>query len=425
MRKEVLKVCLPTMFSLMLNSLYSVIDGLFIGNQVGDVGLAAINIAWPISALVTALGVGIGIGGSILITQRRGLGEDETQIFQTTSTLLVLTALITTFFLFPTYEIILEFLGAKGETLQEAKNYSKVVLLGAIFQMFGAGIIPVLRNYNCSFLAMITMGVGTILNILINYFLICVYHLGIQGAAIGTAFSQCVVSILSLLILTKRLQLPLKPSLNMKNVKQILTVGLTGFGISLAPSISLMVTNAQCLFYGGDSAVAAYCVIAYIAFPAQAILTGIGDGTQPLISFYDGSGQVEKRDETSKFAQKLGLLISFILSFLVMSFSSDFATWFGLSDQGSIYFQEGLPFYALAFFLVFFVRFHICYLAACLKTRESIAFTLLESVILSPFLLFLLPFLLGMVGIWLSFPLSAILLLGLFFLTKKVNQVKS
>lgn len=426
MLQKVLKDCLPTMFSLMMTSLYTVIDGLFIGNQVGDVGLAAINIAWPINAIITALGVGIGIGGSVFLSHKRGLGDEEAgkAIFQTAFSLLVVTPLVLMALLLPCYPWLLTLLGAQGETYLQAEDYASVILLGSLFQMFAAGIVPILRNYNRSFLAMMCMMMGTVVNIIANYFFIYVFDWGLRGAAMGTVLAQFVVSFLAVGVLVLHLKLPLKFHLDGFILKRILTIGATGFGVSLAPSISLMVTNWQCLAYGGDSTVACYCVIAYIVFPGQAILTGIGDGTQPLMSFYAGAQQTQSLKEVTSIAKKVGVVCSLSLTALVTFLSPSIPVWFGLSPTATALFAQGLPIYLVSYLLVFFVKFHLCYLTACLRCTQAIAFTFLESLVITPLLLFLLPEFFQITGIWLSYPVSAVTLLLLFFLTHWVTLRK-
>ena len=130
---------------------------------------------------------------------------------------------------------------------------------------------------------------GFITNIVVNYLLMFQLEMGIRGAAIGTVMAQILVLVSSLLILRKTVQI--HAYLNKRIVFETVRTGITAFGISLAPTITLIFTNFQCLRYGGDAAVACYAVISYIVFPVQYLLTGIGDGVQPLLSYYNGAGR--------------------------------------------------------------------------------------------------------------------------------------
>ena len=420
MIKKVLKYCLPTMFSFMLVSLYSVIDGIFIGNNVGDHGLAAINIAWPMVAFITALGVGIGMGGSVLISYERKNNKtnNDTHILNVCITSLIIVAIIissTLIFLYPT---ILKLLGASGNTYVHASNYSVIVISGAIFQIVGAGIIPILRNYNLSIQAMFCMMFGTITNVIINYILICIYNFGISGAAIGTIIAQLSVTIIATQILKIKVNYKYHYKWDLNILKKILKIAITGFGISLAPSIVLIFTNLQCLNYGNDAVVACYCVIAYIAFPAQSLLTGVGDGVQPLISYYAGANDTQNLNKVIKIGRTINISLSIFLTILIISVLNYIPVWFGLSQQGSNHFHQGMIIYTLSFIFFGLFRFNLCYLNASLNVKKAIVLIMSESIIVTPLLLYILPKFFEVNGIWISSPLSVIIMLIIYYIWK-------
>lgn len=422
MLKKLLKDCLPTIFSLMMVSLYGVIDGLFIGNMVGDVGLAGINIAWPIPAFIIATGIGIGIGGSVLIGYKRGQGleEESYEIFQITFTVLLLAAVVLTGILWVTYPQLLHLFGATGEVYQQATYYIQIAIIGATAQIFSAGIVPILRNYSYPLEAMYCMVTGTISNIIINYILICVLELGMRGAAIGTVLSQALVAIMSLVILCRRIGKYPKLILRKDVVKNIFRVGITGFGISIAPSITLLFTNLQCLKYGGDGAVACYAVIAYIVFPVQSLITGIGEGTQPLISFYNGAKQEELLKQATRIAYGMVAVLSLFLTLVIRITAPYLGMVFGLSEEGRVYFDIGILYYVYAFILAGFVKFISCYLNATMETKRATLLTYMESLLVAPILLLVLPMVMGIEGVWLSYPLTAISILALNQCLKKL-----
>ncbi len=422
MVKRVLSECIPTVFSLMLLSMYAVIDGLFIGNYAGDVGLAAINLAWPITALITATGVGIGIGASVMISHERGSQNKEkiAEIFQVAFTMLcIATALLMTLLL-PLVEPFLVFVGAKDAVLTEACAYGTTIASGLFFQLMGSGMIPILRNFQMSTPAMFCMGFGTILNIIVNYILICVVKIGILGAAYGTIIAQAVVSIIALFLLRSRV----KPKLcfAFSCMKQIIQRGFTAFGMSLAPSLSLVFTNWQCVLYGGDAAVACYSVITYIAFPIQGMISGIGDGCQPLMSYYTGANDQKKLSTVVKIARRLACGFALTLSLIVWILAPSIAGWFGLSAEGTLLFDIGMKIYAVSFIIVSMARLHICYLNATLHSKKATLLTYSESLIVSPILLATLPLLWEINGIWLSYLVTGIVLCFAIPLTMPKNK---
>ena len=416
MFRRILKQALPTMIAFTMSGMYSVVDGLFVGKAAGDIGLAAINIAWPIPAVITALGVGIGTGGSVLYSNMMGKGDREgcRRMFNTTATLLVLAGILLSLFLFLVRDPLLQILGAEGEVLEEAQKYTGIIIAGGVLQVCGTGITPILRNMNLSFAAMISMVTGFAVNIGVNYYLMFPMGMGIRGAAWGTVTAQLVVLVISVEVLLKAYKEKARPALEGKLAAGICRSGVTAFGVSLAPTVALIFTNWQCLRYGGNAAVACYAVISYIVFPVQYLLTGIGDGVQPLLSYYNGAGKPAELAQVRKTARAGAGVLGVITMAAVFICTPHLARWFGLSDEAVVFFETGMRISALAFLVTGFVKFNLSYLNAVLKTKLAVILTFAESLIVSPAYLFLLPVAVGMSGIWISLPATAVTMLVIY-----------
>ena len=416
MFRRILKQALPTMIAFTMSGMYSVVDGLFVGKAAGDIGLAAINIAWPIPAVITALGVGIGTGGSVLYSNMMGKGDREgcRRMFNTTATLLVLAGILLSLFLLLVRDPLLQILGAEGEVLEEAQKYTGIIIAGGVLQVCGTGITPILRNMNLSFAAMISMVTGFAVNIGVNYYLMFPMGMGIRGAAWGTVTAQLVVLVISVAVLLKAYKEKARPALEGKLAAGICRSGVTAFGVSLAPTVALIFTNWQCLRYGGNAAVACYAVISYIVFPVQYLLTGIGDGVQPLLSYYNGAGKPAELAQVRKTARAGAGVLGVITMAAVFICTPHLARWFGLSDEAAVFFETGMRISALAFLVTGFVKFNLSYLNAVLKTKLAVILTFAESLIVSPAYLFLLPVAVGMSGIWISLPATAVTMLVIY-----------
>ena len=421
MFRRILKQALPTMIAFTMSGMYSVVDGLFVGKAAGDIGLAAINIAWPIPAVITALGVGIGTGGSVLYSNMMGKGDREgcRRMFNTTATLLVLAGILLSLFLFLVRDPLLQILGAEGEVLEEAQKYTGIIIAGGVLQVCGTGITPILRNMNLSFAAMISMVTGFAVNIGVNYYLMFPMGMGIRGAAWGTVTAQLVVLVISVAVLLKAYKEKARPALEGKLAAGICRSGVTAFGVSLAPTVALIFTNWQCLRYGGNAAVACYAVISYIVFPVQYLLTGIGDGVQPLLSYYNGAGKPAELAQVRKTARAGAGVLGVITMAAVFICTPHLARWFGLSDEAVVFFETGMRISALAFLVTGFVKFNLSYLNAVLKTKLAVILTFAESLIVSPAYLFLLPVAVGMSGIWISLPATAVTMLVIYVIINR------
>lgn len=420
--KRIAQDCIPTVFSLLMSGLYGVMDGLFVGRAVGDAGLAAINIAWPIAAVITAVGIGIGSGGSVLYSNSNGKGEQERGevVYHQTITLLFAAAMVLLIVLGFTYPAILSALGAKGDVYQKAVEYIQIIIFGAVFQVMGTGFIPMLRNRNLAFQAMVSMAAGMGVNGVLNYLLLFVVKIGIRGAAVGTIAAQFVVLVISSYLIYGRQKVHLKVVWQHKMIGEILKIGISAFGLSLAPSIVLLFTNLQCLKYRGDAAVACYAVISYIVFPVQSMLMGIGDGTQPLMSFYSGA----KKMEELRFVKKIASIavvgmgaVFFVIVILVSKYIPDV---FGMQMDSQAYFGTGMAVSAVSFLFTGLAKFHISYLNATLQVKKAMQLIYGETIVVAPFLIFLLPYVFKINGIWLSLPGTQLIMLLIFnvFFTK-------
>lgn len=420
--RRIAQDCIPTVFSLLMSGLYGVMDGLFVGRAVGDTGLAAINIAWPIAAVITAVGIGIGSGGSVLYSNSNGKGEQERGevVYHQTITLLFAAAMVLLIVLGFTYPAILSAMGAKGDVYQKAVEYIQIIIFGAVFQVMGTGFIPMLRNRNLAFQAMVSMAAGMGVNGVLNYLLLFVVKIGIRGAAVGTIAAQFVVLVISSYLIYGRQKVHLKVVWQHKMIGEILKIGISAFGLSLAPSIVLLFTNLQCLKYGGDAAVACYAVISYIVFPVQSMLMGIGDGTQPLMSFYSGA----KKMEELRFVKKIASIavvgmgaVFFVIVILVSKYIPDV---FGMQMDSQAYFGTGMAVSAVSFLFTGLAKFHISYLNATLQVKKAMQLIYGETIVVAPFLIFLLPYVFKINGIWLSLPGTQLIMLLIFnvFFTK-------
>ena len=182
----------PSMLSFLLTGIYSIVDGIFVGRAMGDPGLAAINIAWPLVALIISLGTGIGMGASVVVSINSGAGNTKKALLAEGNAFFLLFAgsVLLTLILLLFGRPLLVLLGAKGEILSIALTYLRYILIGGIIQVFATGMVPLMRNLGASLYAMCSMAVGCITNILLDYYLIIVLRLGIKGAALAPVFGQ-------------------------------------------------------------------------------------------------------------------------------------------------------------------------------------------------------------------------------------------
>ena len=158
-RRVFLKYVIPAVLSFALSGVYSIVDGFFVGNSIGDMGLSAINVAYPIVAVIQAAGTGIGMGGAVMYSIRRARGEKKLaeNNIKSSMMLLLLAAVLCTVLLYLVREPVLRLLGAQGRIFDLGEEYLRYIILGSLFQIFGTGTVPLIRNNGGSVCAMLTM----------------------------------------------------------------------------------------------------------------------------------------------------------------------------------------------------------------------------------------------------------------------------
>ena len=170
-KREFFRYVIPSMLAFALSGVYAIADGFFVGNALGDNALAAINIAYPLTALQQSIGTGIGMGGAILYSISEGAGDHEKKYryFGIAGILMLLfAAFITVIFLWSAPYILILF-GAEGEVLSMSKEYIRFIAYGSLFQVLGTGLVPFIRNMGGSVTSMLAMVAGFATNIALDW----------------------------------------------------------------------------------------------------------------------------------------------------------------------------------------------------------------------------------------------------------------
>lgn len=425
MRKKYMKYIFPSMLSFLLTGIYSIVDGIFVGRAMGDVGLAAINIAWPLVALIISLGTGIGMGAAVVFSISGGAGNTKKALRAEGNAffLLFTGSLLLTLLLLGLGKPLLLLLGAKGELLPPALTYLRYILIGSMIQVFATGMVPLMRNHGASFYSMCAMAVGCIANILLDYYLVLALRMGIKGAALATVFGQALTLLMcGAFFLRKKHRISLsqlKPDLGV--IRAILRVAASPFGLTYLPSVTIIFMNLQALKYGGEEAVSAYAVLAYIISFMELLVQGIGDGSQPLLSLSEGSHDQKALKTYAKWTFSLG--ISFGIAGAGVFFLSRnlLPVLYGTSETAARYIIHATPAFSLIMALYGLTKPAVSYLYATHKVVRSTILVYGE-ILLTLALVFILPLFLGLDGVWYTIPAvqSILGICCLFFLQERL-----
>ncbi len=428
--KTFFKYVIPSVLSFALSGVYTIVDGYFVGNSIGDLGLSAVNIAYPIVAVIQALGTGIGMGGAIYYSIYKAEKKDtEAREFTAGALwLLLFSSIIMTFAIFFLRNPLLRLLGARNELLALGKEYIAVIAIGSALQVIGTGLVPFIRNHGGSFYAMVSMIAGFVTNIILDYVFVWVFDQGVSGAAWATVIGQGVTMLIALIYLLAEKQFTLRIPLSKLGTvsASVLKIGIAPFGLAMSPNISLIIINRFSVSYGGEPAIATYACIAYVICIIYLILQGVGDGSQPLISQCYG----EKNWADLKFVRKLAYGFAFALSVvgcIIMYVTREsLGVLFGASDGVNTEIAKIMPIFLVSVPFVAILRITTASFYATEKSIYSYILTFIEPLFMLVLMFFLPPLFGGQIMIWWSTVWARILsaLLALI-LKRRVDRQES
>lgn len=425
--RQFMHYVIPSMIAMLFSGFYSIVDGLFVGNSIGNVGLAAINLVYPIQVVLNATATGVGIGGSVLVSIYRGEGKErdmEHSAMQTIILLLIFGAILPVFFL-GTKGIILNFLGAEGAIYKGADDYITTILIGGMLPVLGNGLNPIVRNQGKPIIATQNMVAGLVTNIVLDYVFIYKMNLGMFGAALATITAQGVVATMNVIYVIKLNHKNFKLDYilpNIAKIKKIMKIAISPFGQTIVPSIIIILTNWKCIEYGGDGAVAIYSVISYVLACAQLLIQGIGDGVQPLFSYYFGANKERELHYVYNKAFFLCSVFSVFLMVLTMVFSVQLAKYFNISPE--LMNETALALKTTAFAYAFFgvTRVTSAYFYATNHTKFSNLLIYIEPIVIAPAMLWIFTELFGLSGVWMAYPAIQVILSSISLVLKSPNM---
>ena len=413
--KLLIKQAIPASIGILVMSLNMIVDTIFVVQWIGSMAIAAITVVLPIVFLISSIGMGIGIGGSSIISRAFG-AKDIKKAYLTFGNQISLTLVLSIFFvsvgiLF--YKPLLLLFGANGAILDPATSYFNVVLYGVPFLAFAMMGNPVIRAEGKPKFAMYAMILPAISNILLDIIFIKLLGLGMFGAGLATSISYavCGLFIFSFFLSTKS-ELVIKPNyflLKLSIVKEIIQLG----GVTIARqgtiSVLMIVLNATLYTYGGENAIAVYGIINRVMMFALFPVLGVTQGFLPIAGYNYGAKNSERVKEVIKKAILYGSMVATLIFLGIITFPEAIASIF-TSDTALI---EETPKALLYVFLATPVitaqLIGSAYFQAAGKALPALLLTLLKQGIFLIPLVYLLPKFFGLNGVWFSFPIADIL----------------
>ncbi len=411
--KLLLEYSIPAIISMTVNSIYNIVDRIFIGKHVSEAALAGLTIAFPLMMTIFAFASLIGIGGAALISIRLGEKDNDgaTQVFGSTVSFGIIATLLISTLIYFNISPILTIFGADINVMDYAQDYLRIIILGYVFHMTSFILNNTVRTEGQPVLSMTAMISSAVMNIILDYIFIIRLNWGVQGAALATIAGQftglCIL--LSFYLRGKSvLKFNLKSFIpQLKLLVKIVSIGFATFLSTIGRSISVTFLNRALALYGGTMAITSMGAINSLMTLFIMPLFGIMQGMRPIMGYNYGARQPKRVYKTLK----LGILVSVLFSssaFVLLQFiPKTFISMF--INQGSDTFAmaiQGLRLNILMLPLISINLIGVTFFQSIAKGNISTLLGMLRHFILLLPIVFILPGILGLTGVWLSPPIA-------------------
>jgi len=430
--KLLLRFSIPAITGMTVNALYNVVDRMFIGRGVGTLALSGLTIGFPIMMVLMAFAMLVGLGATALISIRLGENRKGTAelILGNAVTLFFILALLITvlgsIFLKP----LMILFGASSDVLPYSVAYMRIILLGAFFMNIGFGMNHFIRAEGNPKIAMITMILGAVINIILDALFIFGFKMGVQGAALATVIAQfCAAVWVFSYFIGKRSTLRFRVRNLIPRffiVKSIVTLGSSFFMMQIAGSVIWLFLNRALVYHGGDIAIAAMGIVHSLTMFFLMPCFGINQGAQPIIGFNYGARKYKRVKRALFRANGLATFICLIGFGMIMFFPTQLVSFFSKDNQSLVEIgAHGLRLFMMMLPVIGFQIVSTSYFQATGKPFMAMFLTLSRQVILFLPFIFILPHFLGLNGVWLSAPFADMgsVLLTSFFLIREMKKL--
>lgn len=414
--ENILRLALPMTLAQLINVLYSVIDRIYIGliPRNATLSMTGIGLTLPITTIIIAFANLFGMGGAPLCSIARGRGEKEEaeKIMGNSFALLLLFSVILTFLGFLLKKPLLYVFGASDDTFPYANAFISVYLLGNLFVMVSLGMNSFINSQGFSGIGMATVLLGAIANIILDPIFIFVFHMGVTGAALSSVISQFLSAFWVFHFLTgkkalirlKACNIRLQPAI----VRKISALGLSGFMMAITNSIVQIVCNKSLLFYGGDLYVGVMTVLNSIREIISMPVSGLTNGSQPVIGYNYGAGAYKRVRKAIKFMSVTCIAYTLAAWGLLHLFPHFFIRIF---NHNPALIKAAMPAVRIYFFGFFMMSLQFAgqsVFVALGKAKYAVFFSILRKIVIVVPLTLLLPhfFCSGTTGVFLAEPVS-------------------
>lgn len=438
LNRLIAKFAIPAIISMLVSSLYNIVDQIFIGQGVGMLGNAATNIAFPISIICTATALMLGIGSASNFNLESGRGNNEraARIAATGLSMLMICGVIIAAIVLLFLEPLLQLFGVTPEILPYALDYTGVTAFGIPFLILTTGGNHLIRADRSPTYSMTCMLTGAILNTILDPLFIFVFHWGIKGAALATVISQIISGIIVIYYFVKKRHMNL--ALEMlrprgRYIKAIASLGMASCVNQIAIAIVQILMNNTLRHYGAESIygsdipLACAGVISKVNMVFMAICIGTSQGCQPIWGFNYGAKNYERVRATYKKAATVSLTVGIIFFLCFQIFPRPIVSIFGSGSEE--YFRFAERYFRIFMFMTFINGIQPMssgFFTSIGKAKLGIVMSLTRQILFLVPLIIIFPIFMGIDGVMYAGPIAdgAAAIVAISFAIRELKKMK-
>lgn len=417
---NIMAQAVPLILAQLVQLLYNVVDRIYIGHLPGadSLALTGIGLVFPLTTLVAAFTNLFGMGGAPLFSIERGAGNDERaeKILGNTFTMLFASSFVIFALCYIFRKPVLYLFGASDASYVYADEYLRIYLFGTTFTMLSTGLNGFINAQGFPKIGMLTTLIGALLNLILDPLFIFVSGMGVAGAALATIISQAVSAVWVMHFLLSRkgkaayhIKLScMKPE--WKLVGDITTLGMAGFIMQATNCMVQVVCNATLKVFGGDLYVGIMTVINSVREIMSLPVSGLTSGSQPVLGYNYGAGKYDRVKSGIRFTAAIGIAYTALAWIIVLIIPKQLMGIFTEDAQTIAYGAEALKTYFFGFVFMAFMFTGQSTFTALGYSKQAIFFSLLRKAIIVVPLVIILPRIgFGVMGVFLSEPISNVI----------------
>lgn len=427
--KKLIQFTIPTIIMMIFTSIYGVVDGLFVSNCVGSDAFAGVNLIMPAIMILGSIGFMIGTGGSALVSKTIGEGNKEkaNRYFSMLLYVVTIIGFIFTVIGLIVMESVAKLLGAEGNLVEICVTYGRTLIIALIpfmlqncFQSF----LIVAEKPRMGLIISIITGV---LNMILDFLFIYVFKMGVFGAAVATGISQLIGGIVPLIYFIKKsetLKL-VKTKFELKPILQACANGSSEMVTNVSMSLVNMLYNLQLMKYAGSDGVVAYGIIMYVSFIFSGTYMGYSIGSAPIVGYHYGAKNKEELKSLLKKSLKLLTITSIVMTAIGELLAKPLASIFVSYDANLLDMTvNAIRIFSISYLISGINIFASSFFTALNNGVVSAAISFLRTLLFQIAMIFVLPLIWGLNGIWIAVVFAEVLALIVSITFLVVNRKK-